>query len=137
MQAQSKRPLPDMSERMRPFFEAARERRFVLQHCDRCATAYFPAIELCRSCLRSDAFTWKAASGRGTVYSYVVVHQVYHPAFAAEIPYAVADILLAEGPHMTSRVIGLPISKLRIGLDVQVVFERVDDVLTLPVFRPA
>ena len=41
-----------------------------------------------------------ANGGRGRIFSYVVYHRVYHPAFAQEVPYAVAVIELDEGPRM-------------------------------------
>ena len=42
----------------------------------------------------------RKTSGRGRIFSYVVYHRVYHPAFAQEVPYAVAVIELDEGPRM-------------------------------------
>jgi len=53
-----------------------------------------------------------------------------------EAPYAVALIELEEGIRLVSNVIGVPARDVRIGMPVEVVFERVDDELTLPLFRP-
>ena len=75
-----------------------------------------------------------AASGRGEVYSHVTVHHPVVPPF--EAPYAVALIELEEGVRLVSNVIGVPAKDVRIGMPVEVVFERVDDELTLPLFRP-
>ena len=76
-------------------------------------------------------------SGRGEIYSFNVMHQVYHPGFAAEVPYAVVLVKLAEGPKMLSNVVGIDAHAVRIGMPVQVVFEPLSDEITLPKFAPA
>lgn len=129
------RPLPDVSERMRPFWDAAREGRLVIQACARCSARHFPAAETCDGCLRGDALGWVAASGRGTVFSYVVMHQVYDPAFAAAAPYAVLDVKLEEGPRMISGIVGCDPAELRVGMPVAIEFETRGE-LNLPLFRP-
>ena len=75
-------------------------------------------------------------SGKGEVFSFNVMHQVYHPGFAAEVPYAVVIIKLAEGAKMISNVVGIPYDQIRIGMPVEVVFEAISDEITLPKFRP-
>ena len=80
---------------------------------------------------------WVAASGRATLFSYTIMHQVYDPAFADRVPYAVADVQLAEGPRMISNVIDCPTSNLRIGMPLEVTFDAVSPKIHLPRFRPA
>ena len=75
-------------------------------------------------------------SGRGEVFSFYWMHQVYHPGFAAEVPYAVVIVALEEGPHVLSNLVGCSREQLRIGLPVEVVFEDVSETVTLPKFRP-
>jgi uncharacterized OB-fold protein len=48
-----------------------------------------------------------------------------------------AVIELEEGVRMISNVIGIEPSKVRCGMAVEVVFDRLSDELTLPRFRPA
>jgi uncharacterized OB-fold protein len=134
-EARAERPLPDVSPRMRAFWEAAREGRLVIQECGRCGARRFPAAETCDGCLRGDALGWIEASGRGTVFSYVVMHQVHDRAFGAEVPYAVLDVKLDEGPRMISGLESCAISDLRVGLPVEVTFETRGE-LSLPRFRP-
>jgi hypothetical protein len=64
------------------------------------------------------------------------MHQLYHPAFAAELPYAVVVIKLDEGAKFTSNLIGIKPHDIRCGMPVEVVFERVNDDITVPKFRP-
>jgi uncharacterized OB-fold protein len=91
---------------------------------------------VCPRCLDA-RFAWEPVSGRGRVFSFVVFHQVYHRAFAADVPYNVALVQLEEGPFMFSNVVGIANDDLRCDLPVTVVFDRVTDGLTLPRFRPS
>jgi uncharacterized OB-fold protein len=129
------KPLPQISPDMAPFFEAARRRELVVQQCARCGTRRFPARAICSRCLGRDA-TWVPVSGRGTVFSFAVMHQAFHPGFAADVPYAVVVIELEEGVRLLSNVVDCPAAGVRIGLPVEVVFEDVGPDVTLPKFRP-
>ena len=128
------RPLPEGDRALAPFFAAAKERRLVVQRCARCGTLRFPPRELCTSCLSTE-IEWADVSGRGEIFSFNVMHQVYHPAFAAEVPYAVVVVKLAEGPKMISNLVDCPLDAIRIGMPVEVVFETMTDEITLPKFR--
>ena len=50
-----------------------------------CGQRRFPPREICSRCLSRDG-EWVRSSGRGEIFSYNVMHQVYHPGFAAEAP---------------------------------------------------
>ena len=128
------RPLPDVTPRMQPFYDAAAERRLVIQRCERCATTRFPAVETCSNCLGRD-MRWIEAAGTGEVFSFVIMHQIYHPWFADRAPYVVAQIKLTEGPRILSTVVDVVPDRVRIGMPVVVDFQTCSDQVTLPVFR--
>ncbi len=128
------KPIPESSPSLAPFFAAAREGRLVVQRCAGCGALRFPPREVCSGCLAHEA-TWQPVSGRGEVFSYNVMHQVYHPGFTAEVPYAVVIVKLAEGPKITSNLAGCPVDQIAIGMPVEVVFEQVSSDVTLPKFR--
>lgn len=130
------KPLPQITPDMAPFFEAARRHALVVQQCARCRALRFPARTICSRCLGRDA-TWVPVSGRGTVFSFAVMHQAVHPGFAAEVPYAVVVVELDEGPRLLSNLVDCPLADVRIGLPVEVVFEDVAPEITLPKFRRA
>jgi uncharacterized OB-fold protein len=130
------RPLPEIDRALAPFFAAAKKHRLVVQRCGGCGTLRFPPRELCSSCLSTEV-TWVEVSGRGEIFSYNVMHQVYHPAFATEVPYAVVVVKLAEGPKMISNLVDCPVDEIQIGLPVEVVFEPASAEITLPKFRRA
>jgi uncharacterized OB-fold protein len=130
------RPRPVVNRDNAGFWEgvAAAELRF--QRCDDCAVPRFPWLPGCNNC-GSDAWTAERAAGAGTVYSHVVVHHPLPAAFRRNGPYTVALVELAEGVRIVSNILDLPPAEVRIGLPVELCFERFDDELTLPVFRPA
>ena len=131
-------PLPQPAEEAEPFFAALRQNRLVLQRCASCAAVAHPPRALCGSCQGSE-FDWQDASGRGTVYSYVVTHQAVHPAYAGHTPMAAVEIQLAEGPRLVSNLLDVPPEEVAIGMDVELVFEQVGEQdgepVVLPLFR--
>ena len=134
--ADYKKPIPTVTPEMRPFFEASKRHELVVQRCTQCGTHRFPAREICSNCL-SRAVEWAPVSGAGEVFSYNVMHQVYHPEFADAVPYAVVVVKLKEGAKLNSNLVGVAPAAIRIGMPVKVVFEDVTDEITLPKFAPA
>jgi len=130
------KPIPAVTPEMRPFFEFAKRRELSVQRCTSCGAHRFPARAICSECL-STACEWVRVSGRGEIFSFNVMHQVYHPGFAAEVPYAVVVVKLAEGVKMVSNLVGVAPHDIRIGMSVRAVFEDISDDVTLPKFAPA
>lgn len=126
--------VPEVTPELEPFFAAAAEGRLVVQKCTACGALRFPARGLCASCLSRES-EWTPVSGRGTVYSFFWMHQIYHPAYAGRVPYALVVVKLEEGPHMMTNIVDCPKEELRIDLPVEVTFEPRGDV-RLPQFRP-
>ena len=128
------KPLPILNDENRPFWEACREHKLRMQQCDACGHVRFPINHVCPRCL-DQAFHWQALSGRGTVFAYVVFHQVYNQAFAQDVPYNVALVQLEEGPRMYSNVVGVAVDAVKVGDALEVSFDRVTDEVTIPRFR--
>jgi len=129
------RPVPEITPDMAPFWEAARRHTLVVQRCRGCGALRFPARDICSRCLSREA-EWAPVSGRGAVFSFAVMHQVYHPGFADAVPYAVVVVELAEGARLLSNVVDCQVDRIRVGMPVEVVFEDVSGEVTLPKFRP-
>jgi len=130
------RSVPAITPEMAPFWEAARRHELVAQRCLECGTFRFPAREVCSRCLSRRA-EWERVSGRGRVFSVVVMHQANHPWFAARTPYAAVVVELEEGARMLSSVVGAEPHAIRIGMPVEVTFDDVTPEVSLPLFRPA
>jgi uncharacterized OB-fold protein len=76
-------------------------------------------------------------SGRGHVYSFIIVHQQHDAAFKDDIPYNVAVVELEEGARLVTNVAGCANSDLRVGMPVQAAFVEATPEVTLLKFRPA
>lgn len=131
----ARKPLPAPDADSAAFWAGLREGRLLLQHCLACAHVQVYQQGICRRC-GSERLEHRPASGRGRVYSYSVVHRAPGPAFKADTPYAVLLVELAEGPRMISSLADGDPQAVAIGMDVELVCDRVSDTVTLPRFRP-
>jgi len=129
--------LPRPTPETQPFWDGARAGNLMLPWCEDCGQPHFYPRSLCPHC-HSTRLSWRPASGRGRLYSYVINHK---PArgFEDKVPYVIASIELAEGPRMLSNLVTdeppTPES-LRIDMEVEVLFDAVTPEVTLPKFRP-
>jgi hypothetical protein len=129
------KPIPSITPDMKEFFAGAQRGRLMVQKCDGCGMLRFPAYEICAKCLANRA-SWVPVSGRGTVFSFNIMHQLYHPGFASEVPYAVVVVELEEGPKFVSNLVGIKPRDIKCGMPVEVAFEKLSDEVYLPKFRP-
>jgi uncharacterized OB-fold protein len=127
-------PLPRPTRLSKPFWDACREERLLVQRCQDCQTYVFIPQPCCGNCL-GENLEWVESSGRGTLYSFTTVHRPQQPSF--EVPYTVVIVELEEGYHMLSNLVGVEPDDVAIGTPLEVVFEKRNDEITLPLFRPS
>jgi uncharacterized protein len=115
------------------FWEGAAAGELRIQRCRGCGELRSPPRPMCASC-RSLEWDWTVASGRGTVYSYIVHHAPQMP--GQELPFVVVLVDLEERTRLVANLTGCEPSEVKVGMPVEVYFEQVaEDVL--PFFRPA
>jgi uncharacterized OB-fold protein len=131
-------PVPDAASA--PFFDGALRGQLMLLRCGRCATFMSPTAYLrtprrprCVACMSAE-LDWAPATGRATLYSFAVMHQRYDEAFAT--PYNIAVVETEEGVRLTSQVVECDNDRLRIGMPLEVTFERMSEDVAVPKFRP-
>jgi uncharacterized protein len=129
------RPLPEPTPETRHFWDGTKAGELRIQGCDDCAHRYFPPRPFCPACGSRSVHVIKA-TGRATLYSYVIHHR---PRAGFEPPYAIAVVELEEGPRMMTNIVGCPQTPDALVLDMplEVTFEAQNDAITLPFFRPA
>ena len=131
--------LPDLDDDdAAPFWAGTARGELLVQTCADCGQRRIPPRPMCFAC-RSLRHTWVAVSGRGRIWSFVVVHPPLLPAYGALAPYNVVTVSLEEDTRL--RLVGNlvmrpdgPINEvdpanIRIGEPVRVAFQRVDDVV--------
>lgn len=117
------RLLPPITDENRPFWEGCREDVLRMQYCASENRFLFPPAPVCPGTLKP-ATLWRDLSGRGRLWSWIVMHQRYLAAFADSTPYIVAFIALDEGPFMIASLSG-DTEGLACDLPVRAVFEAV------------
>jgi uncharacterized OB-fold protein len=131
-----KKPLPKPNRASQPYWDATKRHQLTVLRCNACGHKWLPPADRCPKCLAHDP-EWVEASGRGKVWSWIVMHQRYFAAFEAELPYNVAMVELEEGPRLMTNLVDVDPAQIRCDMPVQVVFEDVTPEITLPKFRPA
>ena len=126
-------PMPDADSK--PFWEGCRGHKLMFQKCRECGEVRWPPGILCPEC-HSQQAQWMESGGKGTVYTFAVYHQAFHPAFKEHLPYVVAVVELAEGPMLVTNIVGCPPESLACELPVQVTWDDVSDEFSLPKFQP-
>ncbi len=116
------------------YWKGAQEGRLLFQKCRACNAVQFPPRHHCATCWEA-GLDWIESSGRGVVESFTIVRRAPLPAFRDKVPYAVAAVLVEEGPRMISGLTGEDALEVRIGDRVEVAFEPGADGAVLPVFR--
>jgi uncharacterized protein len=130
----SRRPAPLLTDDNAFFWEAAAEGRLVAQRCAACGRWRHPPRPMCPHC-RSLEFEVARLSGRGSLYSYAILHHPRHPAF--DYPVLAALVDLEEGIRVVSNLSGLDGADIEIGMELEVRFEATENGGAVPVFRPA
>ena len=126
-------PLPRPTELSQPHWDGCREGVLRFQRCRDCGAAVFIPQPVCTGCF-GDALEWVTSSGRGTVYSYTVVHRPQRPEFV--VPYVVVIAELEEGWHMLSNLVDCDPGDIAVGMPIEVTFKKMSEEITLPYFRP-
>lgn len=128
------RPIP--TPETQHFWDGTKAGELRLQRCDACDHVYFPPRPFCPSCASRKVSVFPA-SGKATLYSYVINHRPPAPGFTP--PYAIAVVTLEEGPRMMANIVDCPQTPEALVLDMplKVKFEKLDDAITLPQFAPA
>ena len=129
-------PLPRPTAVSKPFWDAAREHRLVVQRSSRTGkTILYPRIV--SPFAADDALEWVDASGKGRVVAATVVRTSTDPAWAQRTPYVVAIVELEEGARLTTNIVDCDPDTVRPGMAVAVRFDDVTPEVTLVKFAPA
>ena len=132
------RPLPVPDQWTKPFWDAAKYGRLELQRCQDCGHFQHPPYPPCLNCM-SINLKFEPVGGSGTIYAYTFMHHTGDKRFASAVPYASIVVELDEAPGalMAGNLLGVPHTEAKVGRRVEVVFESLNDDITLPQFKLA
>lgn len=108
-----------------PYWTGLREERLCVQRCAHCATWQFGPEWICHHCHAFDP-AWQEVASQGRIYSW---ERIWHPAHSALKGHGPYLAVLVELPHaglvrMVGNLLGDPLQEVRIGAEVQGVFEH-------------
>jgi hypothetical protein len=130
------KPAPTPDETSQAFFDGAERGVLMIKSCNTCSANLHPTTETCTECLGDD-LSWSEASGKGTLHTFGIMHQNYHPAFTDELPYNLGVVELEEGPRFNTNIVGVDDDDLVVGMALEVCFEEFANGVKLPKFQPA
>lgn len=128
------KPIPEVTEQTRPFWEGGLTGELRMQKCRHCSHIRFPVGPVCTKCL-SDAFDWVPMSRQGEVLSHLVFHRGYGQGWNDQIPYSVLFVQLKEGPRMFLDLLDAErryIDRDLVGKTVSIVFDVVAENVAVP-----
>ena len=127
-------PVPDLDTQ--PFWDGCQQDRYLVPECASCGTRRWPPGPMCPVCRSTDT-TWIESSGRGSVYSWLVVHHPVNLVLVEQVPYVVARIELEEGVRVVGNVDGCDPDSVSAGMAVELFFETHETGIRIPNFRAA
>jgi uncharacterized OB-fold protein len=128
--------LPSPDPEQQPFWDAARDGKLLIKHCNACDEYHFYPRPFCPKCW-SESVEWVEASGSATLYTWSVVHVNDLPPFPDRVPYVAAIVQLAEGPRMMTNVVEAEFDAIDFDIPLTAVFHPISDDITIVQFRPA
>ena len=131
------RHLPDPEwPAARAFWEGCRAGELRVPRCRDCGRWVWYPASACPEC-GGGQHEWTRVSGRGRLFTWVTVHRAFLPGYEDRVPFVTALVELEEDARvrLATFLHDVPPGGLHVGLPVEVTFERVDERLTLPIFR--
>ena len=130
-------PAPGPTLETEEFWKATADGKLLLKRCDAagCGTVIWYPRSICPVCGSLET-SWFEASGRGTIYTYTIVHRAQGPWLPAA-PYVTAYVELEEGPRVMTNIVDVDLDTIEVGMPVEVTFDDTGQGSALYRFRPA
>ena len=121
------RPRPKLDATNRAFWTGGGEGHLNIMQCGDCHEFTHPPIAICRHC-QSEAVTFEAVAGTGTIDSYTVNYQPWMPGL--EVPFVIARVRLdgVPGVVLTTNIVNCPPNEVNFDDRVRVTFEEQDGI---------
>jgi uncharacterized OB-fold protein len=128
-------PLPEIDNPItKPFWDGCRQQKLMIQREVASGAAFWPPKPMYWK--SGGKLEWFQASGRGEIYSYVIGYEPFLPAFRDLLPHIMVLVQLEEGPRLVGYMVNCKPEEMAFGMKVRVVFKRLTDAVTLPVWEP-
>jgi len=129
------KPLPVIQPHSAAFWEGTKQHKLMVQHCCDCDSYIFYPRRECPECWSTN-LDWHESTGKAKVYAFSVTYEGVEPMFQQDLPIALAWVDLPEGVRMNTNIIDCDPNDVKIGMEVEAVYQDVTDEITIPYFRP-
>lgn len=130
------KPLPEFRPETKPFWEGCRKHSLVLPRSKKSGQFFFYPRAFSPGDDMSSDIEWVESPGRGKVWTFSIHHMGPTKAYKEDGAYVVALVELDEGVKMMSNIVECDVNDVKIGMEVEVIFDDVTEEVTLPKFRP-
>jgi uncharacterized protein len=128
------RSLPAVDKDSRAFWSGGADGQLLIYRCADCSYYVHPPVRFCPRC-DGRLVGPEAVSGRGVVATFTVNHKQWVPNLP--VPYVLALVEIEEQAdvRLATNIVNCPPEDVHIGMKVQVLFERHEE-LWIPFFEP-
>ena len=122
---------PPVNEDNRFFWDGLKAGELHVQRCKSCQTLRHPPGPMCPHC---QSFEWDSVvcSGKGTLYSYTVMHYPEFPGY--DYPNVIGLVELEEGTRLIAQLNGITREEAKIGMPLSLEINEVEPGLVLAQF---
>ncbi len=133
-------PIPTITTEAKPFWDGLANNELLIPKCNDCGHMFMYPKAYCpnNGCFSSN-LDWEKVSGVGKLFSYTIVHRAADVRFqeiASQAPYIFALVELKEGPKLITTLINADVNNIEVGMSVGIIFEKINEDITLPKFQP-
>ena len=128
------RPRPGVMRETEFFWEGAKKGELRIQQCGACGLLAHPPVVRCPAC-GSYEFGYQISNGKAKLHAFV--EPVYPQMPFMTYPYVVGLVDLDEGTRLLTNIVHCPPEHVKIGMDLDLVFQQTDFEMILPMFRPS
>ena len=134
----SNKPKPISQPESDKYWNGLKNNEIWIQKCKTTNNYQFYPRAHCINCTKND-IEWAKVNGEATLFSFAIVFLAPIPEFAEDVPYINALIKLKEGPIIPTNLVNInpDPEKIKIGMKLKPVFEKIDETLTLLKFEPS
>ena len=131
------KPIPVPQQEADFYWEKAKQHELWFRQCNGCQNVYFYPRDICPACFSRDT-TWTQSAGKGSIFTFAIVHRASIPSFRDDVPYVIAIVELEEGAKMPTNIVNVEADPehVKVGMPVEVIFEDITDDISLPKFQP-
>lgn len=121
------RPIPQATDLTKPFWDAAKEQKLVIQKCSACGKLNYPIRQRCNSCSSTAPLDWAEVTGKGHIDVHLIIRDSRIRGFRSAQPINFAIIRLDEDPgiNFLSNLPGTPPGEFEDGMPVELVFSEI------------